>query len=84
MGITSHNKIQSERQNNVRIVPSVCGRGWVDLCCMICAPYKTISPLFQNWHGDSEKSAVWQSDSFVVMTKELKEILMLVKTPGAH
>lgn len=73
MAITSHNKIWSERENNASIVAPVCGRGWVDLCRMICPLYETISPLYQNWHGDLEKSAVGQSDSFVVMTEKLRE-----------
>lgn len=84
MAITSHNKICHERQNNASIVAPVCGRGWVDLCCMICGLYETISPLYQNWHGDSEKSAIGQSDSFVVMTEKLEECFMLVRSAVVH
>lgn len=84
MVITSHKNIWPERQNNASIVAPVCGRGWVDLCCMICALYETVSPLYQNWHGDAEKSAVGQSDSFVVLIEELEKNLMLFSTAGAH
>lgn len=63
MAITSHNKIWPEMENNVGIVAPVSERGWVDLCCMICALYETISALYQNWLGNSEKSAVGQFDS---------------------
>lgn len=73
MAITSHNKIWPERQNNASIVASVCGRGWVDLCCMICALHKTISPLYQNWHGNSAERNL--CEIFVVMPEELEEIV---------
>lgn len=51
---------------------------------MICALYETIRSLHQNWHGNSEKSAVGQCDIYVVMTEEPEEIPMLVSNAAAR